>query len=654
MFSSVLVANRGEIAVRIMRTAKRLGMRTIAVCSEADSNAMHVAMADEAYEIGPAAAVDSYLNIDRIIETARKSGAECIHPGYGFLSENALFAAAIAKEGLAFVGPPIEALQLMGLKDIAKARMKEAGVPTVPGYAGEEQDVETLFGAAEDIGYPVMVKAVAGGGGKGMRKVHSPDDFKDAVEGARREAEAAFGDGKILVEKYLERPRHVEVQVFADAHGNCVHLFERDCSLQRRQQKIFEEAPAPGMTQGLRSAMTDAAIAAAKAVGYVGAGTIEFLTEGGPLGDQTPFYFLEMNTRLQVEHPVTEAVTGTDLVEWQFLVASGGLMPLGQDALELQGHAVEARVYAEDPERGFIPSSGQLKRLAWPEHDGIRIDTGVREGDEVTPFYDPMVAKMIAHAPTREEAMALLQSGLAETVVAGPRTNLNFVHTLLDRPDVVAGVPDTGLVERVLPELLPEGVDPVAIARGTETLVAMAQTQVEACRVHGSNDHASPWSAGDGFTLGTRRPDTVKILCNGEPMAVDVAWGPDGPTASGVAMPDADREQPVHMVPTDAGILVVHDMRQWEIALPDFASSEADGASAGGEIKAPMHGKITQVFAKEGQAVEKGARIAVLEAMKMEHILHAPHDGIIEALPVKDGTQVEEGALVARIGETEA
>ena len=653
MFSSVLVANRGEIAVRIMRTAKRLGMRTIAVCSEADRDAMHVAMADEAYEIGPAAATESYLHIDRLIETARKSGADCIHPGYGFLSENAQFATAIADAGLVFVGPPVDAIELMGLKDVAKARMGEAGVPIVPGYSGTEQDIETLSGAAADIGFPVMIKAVAGGGGKGMRRVEDAASFADAVEGARREAEGAFGDGRLLVEKFLERPRHVEVQVFADSLGGCVHLFERDCSLQRRQQKIFEEAPAPGMTAALRTAMTDAAIAAAKAVGYVGAGTVEFLTEGGPLGDETPFYFLEMNTRLQVEHPVTEAVTGTDLVEWQFRVASGEPLPSAQSDLKLDGHAVEARVYAEDPERDFIPSSGRLVKLDWTPRSDIRVDTGVREGDDVTPFYDPMIAKVIAHGESREAAIEALRAALAETVIAGPRTNMHFVHALLGRADVVAGVPDTGLVERVLPELVPDGIDLVAVARAAEVLVEGRRSGLEVLRTHGSNDHDSPWSRGDGFVLGARALDQVKLVCNGEPATVEIGWGADGAKAVREEPSAPEGSLTVHIVQTDDGVLALRGMRQWEVTLPDFARSEADAGGAGGDITAPMHGKITKVYAKEGQVVAKGDRIAVLEAMKMEHVLHAPQDGSVELIPVADGAQVEEGALVARIGETD-
>src|SRR5215210_6983979 len=467
MFASVLIANRGEIACRIARTAKRLGMRTIAVYSQADKDALHVRLCDEAHPIGAAAARDSYLRIDRLVEVARLTGAECVHPGYGFLSENAEFAQACADAGTTFVGPPPDAMRAMGLKDRAKALMEKAGVPVVPGYYGERQEPKFLKQKAYELGYPVLIKAVAGGGGKGMRKVERHAEFEAALESAIRQADAAFGNGRVLIEKYVAAPRHIEIQVFADRHGNAIHLNERDCSLQRRHQKVVEEAPAPGMTPALREAMGEAAVKAAKAVGYVGAGTVEFVTDKN-LGD---FWFMEMNTRLQVEHPVTEAITGIDLVEWQFRIAAGEPLPLRQQQVPLQGHAVEARLYAEDPERGFLPSTGKLIALRFP--DGVRVDSGVEQGGEVSPFYDPMIAKLIAHAPDRATALDQLAEALDRTIVAGPRTNLGFLAALCRAPDFRAGCFDTGFIDTHLAELgaEPQGIDRAAAALGVRHLL---------------------------------------------------------------------------------------------------------------------------------------------------------------------------------------
>ena len=652
MFRSVLIANRGEIACRVIRTARRMGLRTIAVYSEADAGAMHVAQADEAHLIGPPPAAQSYLLGDRILEAATASGAECIHPGYGFLSENAAFAEACAAAGIAFVGPPAAAIHLMGRKDDAKALMAKAGVPVVPGYDGSVQDAKALAIKAERIGYPVMIKAVAGGGGKGMRRVDETKSFAAALEGAQREGETAFGDGRVLLEKCIDRPRHIEVQVFADRAGNAVHLFERDCSLQRRHQKIVEEAPAPGMTEGLRARMGAAAVEAARAVGYVGAGTVEFLVDGGPLGDATGFYFLEMNTRLQVEHPVTEEVTGTDLVEWQFRVAAGETLPRTQDELRLQGHAVEARLYAEDPDRRFLPSAGPLHALNWPE--GVRIDTGVRAGDAVTPFYDPMIAKIVAKGATRDAAMARLRAALAETVVAGPKTNLAFLHALLGDAGILAGEMDTALVDRGGGFSEVPGLDRTAVRLGAEALLRDRQAAIEARRERIANDAASPWSAADGFALGGTRGQRIVVEAGKETFEGVASWdggrphvrldGDDGAPAT--ANPHA-----AAIVPVDDGVIVVRNMRQTAVRLIQAGGGEAEAGAGSGVILAPMHGKITKIDVGVGQRVRKGDRLAVLEAMKMEHVLHAPFDGVVSELKTEEGAQIEEAAVVAVIAE---
>ena len=430
MFASVLIANRGEIACRVIRTARRLGIRTIAIFSEADRGALHARLADEAHEIGPAAARESYLAGDRIIALAKRLGAGCIHPGYGFLSENAEFAEGCAAAGVAFVGPPPAAIRAMGLKGAAKALMQKAGVPVVPGYHGDEQAPAFLKQRAHETGYPVLIKAIAGGGGKGMRRVDAEADFEAALEGAAREAQGAFGDSRVLIEKYVARPRHIEMQIFGDKQGNVVHLFERDCSLQRRHQKVIEESPAPGLSDAMRSAMSAAAIAAGKAIGYVGAGTVEFIADSSQGLRPDGFFFMEMNTRLQVEHPVTEAITGLDLVEWQFRVAAGEPLPLSQSEIRRSGCAVEARLYAEDPDHGFLPSAGKIYALRLPQGEGVRVDTGVEAGGEVTPFYDPMIAKIIAHGASRDEALDRLGLALDETLVAGPRTNAPLLSAL--------------------------------------------------------------------------------------------------------------------------------------------------------------------------------------------------------------------------------
>src|SRR5262245_22241406 len=474
MFTSVLIANRGEIACRIARTARRMGLRTIAIYSDVDATALHVRQCDEAYPIGPAPAGESYLVVNKLIAVAKQARAECMHPGYGFLSENAAFPEACLDAGIVFVGPPASAIRAMGLKHHAKALMEKAGVPVVPGYHGELQEAKFLKQKAYEIGYPVIIKPLAGGGGKGMRRVDRHADFDAALEGAQREAKSSFGDPRVLVEKYVARPRHIEVQIFADRHGNVIHLGERDCSLQRRHQKVMEESPAPGMTTELRARVGAAAVAAAKATGYVGAGTVEFIADATNGLQADRFWFMEMNTRLQVEHPVTEAVTGLDLVEWQFRIAAGEKLPLVQDQIAPGRHAVEARLYAEDPERGFLPSTGRLVDLQFPEIDGLRVDTGIERGSEVTPFYDPMVAKLIAHGRTREEAFDRLAVALERTIVAGPRTNIKFLTALCRNGSVRKGDFDTSFIDRNLADLgaTPQGLDRGAVAFGAQWLLA--------------------------------------------------------------------------------------------------------------------------------------------------------------------------------------
>ena len=482
MFKSVLIANRGEIACRIARTAKRLGLRTIAVYSQADRNALHVRLCDEAHDIGPAPAAESYLRIDALIAAARSARADCIHPGYGFLSENADFAQACIDAGIVFIGPPPAAIRAMGLKDRAKALMETAGVPVVPGYHGELQEPKFLKQKAYEIGYPVLIKPVAGGGGKGMRRVDRHADFEPALEAAQREATSAFGDARVLIEKYVTAPRHIEMQIFADRQGNVIHLNERDCSLQRRHQKVIEEAPAPGMSADLRAAMGEAAVAAAKAAAYEGAGTIEFIADGSGGLKRDGFWFLEMNTRLQVEHPVTESITGLDLVEWQFRVAAGERLPLTQDQVLLAGHAVEARLYAEDPERGFLPSTGKLLALQFPSAEGLRIDSGVEAGSEITPYYDPLIAKLIAHGESREQALERLGEALDKTMVIGPRSNAGFLAALCRAAAFRAGDFDTGFIDRHLAELgaTPHGLDRAAVAAAARKLIEHERVRITA------------------------------------------------------------------------------------------------------------------------------------------------------------------------------
>ncbi|MGP9821225.1 ATP-binding protein [Salinarimonas sp. NSM] len=648
MLSSVLVANRGEIAVRVIRTARRLGLRTIAVYSDADRDALFVRLADEAHRIGPAPASESYLRIDAILDVARSAGAQCIHPGYGFLSERAAFARACADAGIVFVGPPAEAIEAMGLKDAAKALVQKAGVPVVPGYHGARQEPDFLRQKAYEIGYPVLIKAVAGGGGKGMRRVDKVADFDAALASAQREAQGAFGDPRVLVEKYVLAPRHVEIQVFADAHGNVVHLNERDCSLQRRHQKVIEEAPAPGMTADVREAMGRAAVEAARAVGYVGAGTVEFIADGREGLRADRFWFMEMNTRLQVEHPVTEAITGLDLVELQLRVASGEALPFGQEDVPLMGHAVEARLYAEDPERGFLPSTGRLFALSFPEGEDVRVDAGVEAGDQVTPFYDPMIAKIIARGETRGEALDALSRALGETVVAGPRTNAAFLRRLVDAAAFREGAFDTGFIDGNLEALgaVPQERDPAAVAAGALSLVSADLAAAREAARSALREGASPWLAEDGFQLMGERRTTLPLLVDGERLDAHVTFDADGPA---VEIPGATLgmgEPEATLVEAEGDVLVLREGRQTRVALFDPASVDLEHLDAGGLVKAPMHGKVVALFVSAGERVEKGQRLAVVEAMKMEHPLTAPIAGTVGEIAAGPGDQVAEGARI--------
>ena len=652
MFKSVLIANRGEIACRIARTAKRMGMHTIAVYSQADADALHVRLCDEAHAIGPPPAAESYLSIDRIIAVARATGADAVHPGYGFLSENADFAQACAEAGSVFVGPSPDAIRAMGLKDRAKALMEKAGVPVVPGYHGERQEPKFLKEKAYETGYPVLIKAVAGGGGKGMRRVDKHAEFDTALAAAMREAGASFRDERVLVEKYIAAPRHIEIQVFGDNFGNAIHLNERDCSLQRRHQKVIEEAPAPGMSAELRAAMGAAAVAAAKAVNYSGAGTVEFIANGSRGLRPDRFWFMEMNTRLQVEHPVTEAVTGLDLVEWQFRVAAGEKLPLAQNRVRLDGHAVEARLYAEDPERGFLPSTGRLVALTLPSGDGIRVDTGVEAGAEVTPFYDPMIAKVIAHAPSREAALERLAGALERTVTAGPRTNSGFLAALCRAKDFREGNFDTGFIDRHLAELTRprQGLDAGAVALAAQSLLAQAGARATAAQDPDPDQPPSPWDAMDGFQFHGGRAITLPLLADGEPVVANVryAGGAAEVTVQGTG-PAADA---IAIEAPDA-VFVLRNGRQTRVMLRDLAATEAQGAGDG-LIRAPMHGKVLAIFVEKGDKVVRGQRLAIIEAMKMEHTLTAPADGVVAEIAAAAQAQVAEGAKIMQIESSPA
>ena len=667
MFDRLLIANRGEIACRIMRTAARLGMRTIAVYSEADADALHVATADEALPIGPAAAAESYLRIDRIVEAALASGAQAVHPGYGFLAENAEFAEACRDAGLVFVGPPPEAIRAMGSKSEAKALMEKAGVPLVPGYHGRAQTLKALVDAAGRIGFPLLIKPSAGGGGKGMRVVDTAAELAAALEASKRESKAAFGDDRVLLERYLARPRHVEMQVFADSHGNCVHLFERDCSVQRRHQKVLEEAPAPGLAPETRRAMGAAAVAAARSIGYVGAGTVEFLYEAGA-SDGPGFYFMEMNTRLQVEHPVTEMVTGLDLVELQLHVAAGGELPFDQDAVAVDGHAVEARLYAEDPAAGFLPATGRLRHLRLPQdRPHVRVDAGVRQGDTVSVHYDPMIAKIIAWDSDRTRALRRLSAALDETEVVGPGTNADFLRAVVVHPAFTEGDLDTRFIERHENALLPPADGAPAEALLLAALGMVLRWRRESARqAAGSADPWSPWHSASGWRLNDEARDTLRFRDGGRERLVAIRHQRDGGYALSVDEDDAviafgeldgDGRLTASLDGRRRSALVLrHGLEVTVIARaagglggtfglslidPIAAAGAAD--AEGGRLTAPMPGRVVTVLVEPGATVEKGQPLLVLEAMKMEHTIAAPADGAITALPYAAGDQVDEG-----------
>jgi 3-methylcrotonyl-CoA carboxylase alpha subunit len=647
MLKKILIANRGEIALRIMRTARRLGVKTVAVVSEADRTAPFARAADERVEIGPGPAPESYLRIDRIMAAARSTGADGIHPGYGFLAENADFAQAVGKAGIKFIGPSPDAMRRMGGKAEAKAIAAAAGVPVVPGYQGDSQAAKALVKEAKRIGWPVMIKAVAGGGGRGMRLVEREADFASLLESAQREAEQAFGDARILLEKVIARPRHIEVQVFGDSHGNVVHLFERDCSLQRRNQKVIEEAPAPAMSPELRAQITEAAVACARAVAYEGAGTVEFLVEGGSLAASAPWYFIEMNTRLQVEHPVTESITGLDLVEWQLRVASGEKLPLTQREIKMSGHAIEARLNAEDPAKGFLPSIGKIAAFDAPVFTGLRIDAGVEKGSTIPPFYDSMIGKLIASGSDRNEAIARLARALEETVVAGPKTNASFLHALVTHPAFKSAEMDTGLIGREIDTLAPAAVNPRAIAYGVMHLLWQSHDDVERHRAVGY----SPWGTQDAFQLGPPRRQKLTVLVDGVSTPVEVDWKPDGPFVTLQGEPDASPADIRRISVAGDGhpLYVLYDMRQIELAWPTFDAGAIEDNGDGSAVRAPIIGRVAKVFVKAGDTVAKGDRIAVVEAMKMEHVLHAARAGKVAKVAVAEDQQVTQGALVAAL-----
>ncbi|MGE8244529.1 MAG: acetyl/propionyl/methylcrotonyl-CoA carboxylase subunit alpha [Stenotrophomonas maltophilia] len=654
MFTKILIANRGEIACRVIATCQRLGIATVAVYSDADRNARHVRLADEAIAIGPAPARESYLRGDAILEAARRTGAQAIHPGYGFLSENAGFAQACAEAGIVFIGPSAAAIRAMGDKSAAKALMQQAGVPLTPGYHGDEQIPEFLRQQADSIGYPVLIKASAGGGGKGMRRVDDSATFTEALASCQREAQSAFGNAHVLVEKYVERPRHIEIQVFGDSHGNVVYLFERDCSVQRRHQKVLEEAPAPGMTPERRAAMGKAAVDAARAVNYVGAGTVEFIA--GPDGD---FYFMEMNTRLQVEHPVTECITGTDLVEWQLRVASGEPLPLQQEQLQIRGHALEARLYAEDADRGFLPSTGTLRHLRLPANTAhVRVDAGVEQGDAITPFYDPMIAKLIVWDVDRDAALRRMQQALAECEVVGVTTNAAFLRRLVMTDSFTQAKLDTALIEREQAALAPNDgdSDPALWA-----LAAIAGVATSEAAHRDARDPHSPWQAQDGWRLGAAAARALTLEHRGAQRSVAVQGAGEQWTVhmdgnalqgSGRLAGDALRVQigeQLHRatVIRDGNELYLFGSEGVQRFTLHDPVSEADQSVAdAGSLVAPMPGRIVATLVAPGTAVKRGAPLLVLEAMKMEHTLQAPADGTVQGYRVKAGDQVGDGAVL--------
>jgi 3-methylcrotonyl-CoA carboxylase alpha subunit len=638
MIRSLLIANRGEIACRIVRTARRLGIRTVVVYSDADAKALHVREADAAVHIGPSPARESYLVGDKIIAAAKETGAEAIHPGYGFLSENADFAQAVIDAGLIWVGPTPASIRAMGLKDAAKKLMAEAGVPVTPGYLGEDQDPARLRAEAGAIGWPVLIKAVAGGGGKGMRRVDASEEFDEMLASCKREAASSFGDDRVLIEKYIERPRHIEVQVFGDTHGNVVHLFERDCSLQRRHQKVIEEAPAPGMDEATRAAVCDAAVKAAKAVDYVGAGTIEFIADASEGLRADRIWFMEMNTRLQVEHPVTEEITGQDLVEWQLRVASGETLPKRQEELSIEGWAIEARLYAEDPSNGFLPSIGRLDHADFPTRY-TRVDTGVEQGDEISTHYDPMIAKIIVHGADREHAINMLGAALEGVVVWPVKTNASFLFRLAARDEFYDGEFDTGFIASHIDTLLQPAEPPAGALAIAATYFALAaggkRPRAERRRpLAAADDVALRWA---GFRLNAPAEPEIRIEHRGRLFS---ARAGDGSIGGNDLTPVGD----VLIVTNRDGI--------FDFRLPRASGLDA-GVVADGAIVSPMPGKLIAVDVGQGDAVKKGQKLVTLEAMKMEHSLVAPFDGIVAELNAAEGAQVSEGTLLVRIEKGE-
>jgi 3-methylcrotonyl-CoA carboxylase alpha subunit len=660
MFNKILIANRGEIACRVAATAKRMAIKTVAVYSDADADAKHVHACDEAVAIGGSAPRDSYLRWERIIEAAKATGAEAIHPGYGFLSENEAFAAACAEAGLVFIGPPASAIQAMGLKAESKQLMEKAGVPLVPGYHGANQDPELLKREADRIGYPVLIKASAGGGGKGMRAVEKAEDFAAALASCQREARSSFGDEAVLVEKYVTRPRHIEIQVFGDTQGNCVYLFERDCSVQRRHQKVLEEAPAPGMTETLRKRMGEAAVAAARAVKYVGAGTVEFIVE--QRHGEMNFFFMEMNTRLQVEHPVTEAITGLDLVEWQLRVAAGEPLPLKQDQLRIHGHAIEARICAENPDNNFLPSTGTLHVYRKPaatafQRGPVRIDDGVREGDAISPFYDSMIAKLIVHGATREEALARLDEALAATHIVGLATNVQFLRYVVRSRSFAQADLDTALIPREAPVLFQQQPVPLELAAAA----AVAKTLIDERALAGTD----PFSRRDGWRSHGTATRRLEFEFGGEHVKAELVTLHDGAlrlalngraaplsfraAADTIELRYGERQARAVVYTLGESDHVFTAAGAAQILSIDLLAHAGDDASEGGRLTAPMPGKVVSFSVKAGDVVKKGQPLAVMEAMKMEHTIAAPADGTVQELLFAPGDQVAEGAELLKL-----
>ncbi|CAH2397218.1 acetyl/propionyl/methylcrotonyl-CoA carboxylase subunit alpha [Mesorhizobium escarrei] len=648
MFAKILIANRGEIACRVIHTARKLGVRSVAVYSDADAGALHVEKADEAVHIGPSPVGESYLRGDRIVAAALATGAEAIHPGYGFLSENPDFVDQVTAAGLVFIGPSAASIRAMGLKDAAKRLMEKAGVPVVPGYHGEAQEIVLLASKAREIGYPVLIKARAGGGGKGMRRVEHPDDFSEALSGARREAKAAFGDDRVLVEKYVEKPRHIEVQVFGDIFGNVVHLYERDCSAQRRHQKVIEEAPAPGMTPALRKAMTEAAVKAAKAINYSGAGTIEFIVDASQGLKADRFWFMEMNTRLQVEHPVTEMVTGTDLVEWQLRVASGEKLPKTQSEITLSGHAFEARIYAEDAAKGFLPATGTLHHLKFPdtapEGASMRIETGVRTGDAISPFYDPMIAKVVVHGKGRQAALGALGAALSQTEIAGSTVNTAFLAALAADADFSAGDVDTGLIDRHQQAL-------TAVPPPSSEIVAAAA--LAASGAEGQAPTRDPWSSLAGYAHFHAITRRTRLRYGEDDILALVSMRPDGRFQVALDAPydsALDLRAARRLASWPGHVTVFSGAVGYSFAVPDPLAKADEIAAGADSLRAPMPGLVKLVRAAKGEAVIKGQPLLILEAMKMEHTISATHDGTIAEIAT-EGAQVTDGTVLVRFAE---